>query len=373
MAKANAKMLALTRRLNLHYVTREQLTIERRRTEQGGFTYWTAEGGQIDDPEMLRRFASLAVPPAYENVRYSRDARAHLQAVGRDATGRLQYRYHPDWQKIREATKAKRLAALATVMPRIRRAITQYLSSGTPTREFVLAAAIELVGASAIRPGSEEYVKQHGTRGALTLLKSNVRVSGDTIALVFRGKGGKEIDKEFTSPKLAAAIPILRSVPGPRLFQYRTDHGEARRATAKDVNAFLREIAGTNVSLKDFRTLSASAAVLENLARIEPATSERKRRKQVLEAVKAAAEDLANTPAVCRKSYVHDAVVSAFEKGRLENFAAVLKSRRSRAKCERFLAQVVASSGAQRVGTSPSRVMSARSRASSGFRVVSRR
>src|SRR5690242_13795916 len=121
MAKANAKMLALTRRLNLHYVTREELTIERRRSGDG-FTYWTADGTEIHDADMLRRFASLAVPPAYEEVRFSLDERAHLQAVGRDSAGRLQYRYHPDWRQIREATKAKKLAALATVMPRVRRA-----------------------------------------------------------------------------------------------------------------------------------------------------------------------------------------------------------------------------------------------------------
>ena len=340
--KPTRRTLALTRRLNLHYVTREQLTIERRRNGES-FTYWAPDGRPVTNPLLLRRFASLAVPPAYEEVRFSPDSRAHLQAVGRDAAGRLQYRYHPEWQKIREATKAKKLAALASVMPKIHRAIAQHLGGGAPTREFALAAAIELVGASAIRAGSEEYAKQHGTRGALTLLKSNLRVTGDEIALVFRGKGGKEISRQFQSPRLAAAIPLLRSMPGPRLFQFRTADGEIRRATAKDVNIFLREIAGCDVSLKDFRTLSASAAVLENLARTAPASSQRKRRKQVLEAVKAAAEDLANTPAVCRKSYVHEAVVAAFEKGRLENLAALLKSRRSRAKCEKFLAQVVAS------------------------------
>jgi len=340
-AKPTQRTLALTRRLNLNYVKREQLTIERRRNGDG-FTYWTGDGMQIKNPVLLRRFASLAVPPAYEQVRFNPDERAHLQAVGRDAAGRLQYRYHPEWRKIREATKAKRLATLATVMPRIRRAIAQHLSGREPTREFALAAAIELVGASAIRAGNEEYVKQHGTRGALTLLKSNVRVSGYKVTLVFRGKGGKEIRREFSSPRLAAAIPVLRTLPGARLFQYRDESGDARSATAKDVNVFLREIAGSDVSLKDFRTLSASAAVLENLARTARAPSERKRRKQVLEAVKAAAEDLANTPAVCRRSYVHEAVVSAFEKGHLENF---LKSRRSRAQCERFLARVVASSG----------------------------
>jgi DNA topoisomerase-1 len=327
-------------------VNREQLTIERRRAGEEGYTYHRANGTQITDEVSLRRFASLAVPPAYEDVRFSPDERAHLQAVGRDAAGRLQYRYHPDWEKVREAEKAARLGTLASVLPKIRRAVAQHLSGKEPTRNFALAAAVELVAASAIRPGSEEYARKHGTRGASTLLKSNVRVSGDTITLVFRGKGGKDIRREFSSPRLAAAVSTLRTLPGPRLLQYRDESGSIRHITARDVNAFLREMADTYVSLKDFRTLCASAAVLENLARTVPADSARKRRKQVLDAVKQAAEELANTPAVCRRSYVHETVVTAFEKGVLERFSSTLKACRSSTRREQFLAQVVATASA---------------------------
>ena len=343
---ASAKILPLatrtaTRRLKLRHVGRDKLTIARRRAEEG-YTYHAADGKQITDSVMLKRFASLAVPPAYEEVYFCPDGQAHLQAVGRDAAGRLQYRYHPDWEKVREAGKAGRLAALASVLPKIRRAVAQHLSGAEPTRNFALAATIELVAGSAIRPGSEEYAKKHGTRGATTLLKSNLRVSGDMITLVFRAKGGKDVRKEFSSPRLASAIPVLRTIPGPRLFQFRDENGAIRRVTAREVNLFLREIAGGGVSLKDFRTLCASAAVLDNLARMVPADSPRKRRKQVLEAVKAAAEELANTPAVCRRSYVHETVVTAFEKGVLESFSATLKACRSAARREQFLAQVVA-------------------------------
>jgi DNA topoisomerase-1 len=343
---ASAKILPLatrtaTRRLKLRHVSRDKLTIARRRADEG-YTYHAADGTQITDPAILKRFASLAVPPAYEEVFFCPDEQAHLQAVGRDAAGRLQYRYHPDWEKVREAGKAGRLAALASVLPKIRRAVAQHLSGSEPTRNFALAATIELVAGSAIRPGSEEYAKKHGTRGATTLLKSNVRVSGDMITLVFRAKGGKDVRKEFSSPRLAAAIPVLRTISGPRLFQFRDENGAIRNVTAREVNLFLREIAGGGVSLKDFRTLCASAAVLDNLARMVPADSARKRRKQVLEAVKAAAEELANTPAVCRRSYVHETVVTAFEKGVLESFSATLKACRSAARREQFLAQVVA-------------------------------
>ena len=336
---------SLTRRVKLRYAHRSQLTIERRRADEG-YTYHAADGRQIKDDVTLRRFASLAVPPAYEDVRFSPDERGHLQAVGRDAAGRLQYRYHPDWEKVREAEKAGRLQTLASVLPKIRRAVAQHLSGKEPTRNFALAAAVELVAGSAIRPGSEEYAKKHGTRGAATLLKSNVRVSGESITLVFRGKGGKDIRKEFSSPRLAAALSVLRTLPGPRLFQYRDESGTIRRITARDVNAFLRDMAETYVSLKDFRTLCASAAVLESLARTVPAESARQRKKQVLEAIKEAAATLANTPAVCRRSYVHDTVVTAFEKGVLERFSATLKSCRSSTRREQFLAQVVATASA---------------------------
>jgi DNA topoisomerase-1 len=180
-----------------------------------------------------------------------------------------------------------------------------------------------------------------GTRGAATLLKSNVVVSGDTITLSFRAKGGKKVLKEFSAPRLCEAITILRKVPGRRLFQYRTEAGDVRHVTAQDVNTFLREIAGCHISLKDFRTLLASVQVLDALSRETPAASKRARRRQVLEAIRAAAEDLANTPAICAKSYVHETVVTAFEEGILEQFADTLRSCRSSARREQVLAQVM--------------------------------
>src|SRR6476620_835362 len=201
----------LTRRLKLRHVARAQLTIARRKADDG-YSYYNRNGSEITDEAVLKTFATLAVPPAYEEVYFSSDERAHLQAVGRDAAGRLQYRYHPDWEKVRESEKAGRLAALASVLPKIRRAVAQHLSGKEPTRNFALAATVELVAGSAIRPGSEEYAKKHGTRGATTLHKSNVRVSGDDITLVFRAKGGKDVRKEFSSPRLAAAISVLRTV-----------------------------------------------------------------------------------------------------------------------------------------------------------------
>jgi len=283
----------------------------------------------------------MAVPPAYRDVRYAPDPSLHLQAVGIDAAGRLQYRYHADWEKVREHRKAHRLAKLVGALPRIRRAVSKHLAGDEPTREFALAAVIELIARTAIRPGNESYARLNGTRGATTLLKSNVILEDDGLVLTFKAKGGKAVRKECDAAKLVRAVGILRGLPGRRMFQYRDAQGVVRAVSTTQVNAFLREIAGIKISLKDFRTLMASAVALETLSRITPAASARGRKKQILEAIRAAADELTNTPAICRKSYVHDTIVTAFEDGILERFAATMKGQRSQTRREQLLAQVV--------------------------------
>ncbi len=333
------------KRLGLRYISTDELTIRRKRLGDK-FTFVSARGRTIRDEITRTRLKKLAVPPAYEEVLYAKDPRAHIQAIGRDAAGRLQYRYHADWEKVRERRKARRLQRIVEALPRIRRAVNKHLATAEPTREFALSAVIELIACSSIRAGSESYAKQNGTRGAATMLKSSVQVDGKTVTLKFRAKGGKNVEKEFQCPRVAAAIPMLRELPGRRMFQYRGEDGAPRIVTASDVNVFLREIAGVKISLKDFRTLCASAAALEALAHIEPAASESGRRKQVKEAVTAVSEELANTPTICRKSYVHQTVVAAFEKGKLAKFSEALKGRRSPAHREQLLAQVVATMAA---------------------------
>jgi DNA topoisomerase I len=344
--KLKSRLAARTmRRLGLRYITTAELTIRRRRVGDT-FRFICENGRPIRDEITRARLKRLAVPPAYRDVLYARDPRAHIQAIGRDAAGRLQYRYHADWEKVRERRKARRLQRLVEALPRIRRAVNRHLACAEPTREFALAAVIELVSCSAIRPGSEEYAKQNGTRGAATLLKTNIAVSGASITLKFRAKGGKTVDKDFHCPRVARAVKVLRALPGRRQFQYRGESGAPRFVTATEVNAFLREIAGVKISLKDFRTLCASAAALEALARIAPAETERGRKRQVKEAVAAVSEELANTPTICRKSYVHQTVVTAFENGKLEKFSETLRRRRSPAHREQLLAQVVATMAA---------------------------
>jgi DNA topoisomerase-1 len=344
-AKTGPSVESLASELGLTLGDQNQLTI--RRIKRGkSYSFVRANGSHIRDPRTIRRLHAMAVPPAYAEVRYSPDPNSHLQAVGRDAAGRLQYRYHTDWEKIREHRKAHRLARLVAALPKIRRNVSMHLSGELPTREFALSAVIELIARTAIRPGNESYARLNGTRGATTLLKSNVTLEDDCVVLTFKAKGGKAVKKECDAAKLVRAIGILRGLPGKRMFQYRDVTGVVRTVSTTTVNAFLREIAGIKISLKDFRTLMASAVVLESLSRISPASSARGRKRQVLEAIRAAADQLSNTPAICRKSYVHDTIVTAFEDGILERFAATMKGYRSQKKREQLLAQVVMAAAA---------------------------
>jgi DNA topoisomerase-1 len=291
------------------------LTIERRR-RGSGFSYHGKNGRLIRDPRIIRRLASLAVPPAYVDVVYAKDDSAPLQAMGRDAAGRWQYRYHCDWEKVRERRKTRHLVRLIDALPRIRRHVTRVLSKREPTREFAMATAIALIDATGIRSGSSRHARLSGARGAITLLKSNVRISGHSITLTFNAKGGKHVVKGVHAPRLVPAIKVLQRLPGHRLFLYR-DAGQVRPIRVRDVNGYLCSVASCKVSLKDFRMLRASLTVVETLARSERGKSQARRKRQVKRAIQAAADDLANTVTICRKSYVHEAVVEAFERGTL--------------------------------------------------------
>src|ERR1700738_2272020 len=263
---------SLAKELGLRLGDQNQLTI--RRIKRGkSYSFVRANGTPIRHTGTIKRLHRMAVPPAYAEVRYSPDPNSHLQAVGRDAAGRLQYRYHSDWEKVREQRKAHRLARLVAALPKIRRTVSQHLSGDAPTREFALSAVIELIARTAIPPGNESYARLNGTRGATTLLKSNVVLEDDSVVLTFKAKGGKAVRKECDAAKLVRAIGILRGVPGKRMFQYKDDAGNVRGVSTTQVNAFLREIAGIKISLKDFRTLMASAVVLESLSRISPAAN----------------------------------------------------------------------------------------------------
>ncbi|MDO9413656.1 MAG: DNA topoisomerase IB [Pseudolabrys sp.] len=323
----------------LIHVEATELKLRRRRSGDG-FTFLKARGGVIRDKTTIARLRRLAVPPAYEHVRYAENPLAHIQAIGQDAAGRRQYRYHAQWDEVRERRKAGHLAELIRLLPKLRAAISRHLSTNEPTRDFALAAVIDLIAATAIRAGSEAYAREHGTRGAATLLKTDVTIKGDQVALHFRGKGGKDIEKTFRSARLARSLRKLKQLPGKRLFQYRNADGVIAKVRRRDVNSFLQEITSDQVTLKDFRTLIACGCALAELSALDPKPSERGRRKQVVEALRSVAEELANTPAVCRKSYVHTAIVGAFESGDLAKMTRNTSLRSASAR-ERLLSQML--------------------------------
>jgi DNA topoisomerase-1 len=322
-----------------HGMTRgkpEMLILRRQRCGRG-FRYLDYKGSTIKDAATIARLKSLALPPAYVNVRYAADPAAHLQAVGEDAAGRLQYRYHPNWLRVREALKARKLENIAKSLPMISRAVRRFLRDARGDARHAAAAVVHLVAKTALRAGSDSYARERGTRGATTLLKSNVEIDGRLVRLHFRGKGARMVVREIRDRTLAVACSNLLTLPGRRLFQYRGADGSLHAVRAADVNAFLRDVSGVQVSLKDFRTLVASAGVMKTLSDAPPAPTRQERRALLRDAIAAAAEDLANTPTVCRKSYVHEAVVAAFEQGELQPSAT-----RTLEGAARALAKVVA-------------------------------
>lgn len=312
------RALALTiRAAGLVKIEPEALTISRHRAGSE-FFYTAADGQRITDGAVLDRIRALAIPPAYDDVRIAADPRAHIQALGRDEAGRLQHRYHADWEQVREMRKGARLARLAESLPRLRAAVARDVAARALSREKATACAVALIDETHIRVGCEAYARQDGGRGAATLLKRHVRLHGDRIELEFRGKGGKAIVCGLESPSLARALARLMKMPGARLFQYRQPGGSPQPITAADVNAYLRQATGAKVSAKDLRTLAASVAAAERLLDLDPATGEAERRRQLAAVMRSVSDDLINTPAVARKSYVHAVIVEAFETGALQ-------------------------------------------------------
>jgi DNA topoisomerase-1 len=291
------------------------LTIVRRRRGRG-FAYLDRTGKRIADPRVLDRIAALAVPPAYRDVRIAADPRAHLQAVGRDEAGRLQYRYHPGWEAVREAQKLERLAATLAALPRLRKAVRADLAGRDLTRDKALACAVAIMDGAHIRVGCEDYLKLSGSRGAATLMKDDVEIGSRRIELGFRGKGGKDVSCVIEDAPLARALKRVAALPGRRLVKYENGDG-ARAITARDVNAYLAQATGRPITAKDLRQRAGCVLACERFLEMQPGASETARKKQVAGVMRSVSEILGNTPAVARKSYVATLVVDAFLDGRL--------------------------------------------------------
>jgi DNA topoisomerase-1 len=277
----------------------------------GAFRYRDTDGRLVRKAAVLERIRALVIPPAWTSVWVCADAHGHLQAIGRDARGRLQYRYHPQWRAQRDQHKFDRLADFAAKLPAMRAAVERDLGSSGLTRRKMLAAMVSLLDRTFIRVGDERYRRDNGSFGLTTLRTRHVRVSGDRIRLRFRGKSGKEHDVSLADRRLARIVRRCLDLPGYELFQYVED-GEMRRIYATDVNLYLQEISGAEYTAKDFRTWGATVIATVLLTRYGPASSASEGTRTVNRALRSAAHALGNTLAVCRKSYVHPGVVDAY-------------------------------------------------------------
>ena len=286
----------------------------RREGAPGGFRYVGEDGRVVRRAGELARIRALAIPPAWTSVWICGDPHGHLQATGRDARGRLQYRYHAQWRAQRDQHKFHRMASFAARLPTIRAAVLRDLADPGLTRRKLLAAMVRLLDRTFMRIGDERYRRDNGSFGLTTLRTRHVRVSGDRIRLRFRGKSGKEHDVSLADRRLARILKRCLDLPGYELFQYVED-GETRRICATDVNGYLQEVGGADYTAKDFRTWGATVIATVLLTRYGPAASALERTKAVNRALRVAAHALGNTLAVCRKSYVHPGVVDAYAAG----------------------------------------------------------
>ena len=300
----------------LTHISDDQPGIKRRR-RGGGFTYLDASGRVISEARTLARIRSLAVPPAWRDVWISPTPGNHLQATGRDARGRKQYRYHDAFRAAQDENKFEHLAAFAAVLPSIRRAVARHLKLAGLPRDKVLATVVCLLETTLIRVGNEDYARANGSFGLTTLRDPHVDVAGNAIRFHFKGKSGKQWRLKVTDRRVAKTVRACRDLPGQHLFQYRSDEGALCAVTSGDVNAYLRDISGADITAKEFRTWAGTVLAAHALAACAPCASDSAKKKNVRTAIGEVAGRLGNTVAICRKSYVHPGVITAYLSGKL--------------------------------------------------------
>src|SRR4051812_14680459 len=304
------------RAAGLGYVSDASAGIERRRAGST-FRYVRRDGSAVRDAQTLARIRSLAVPPAWRSVWICAAADGHLQATGRDARGRKQYRYHPRWREMRDEAKFGRLIAFGEALPRIRRRVARDLARPALPREKVLAVLVRLLEATFVRVGNEEYARENASFGLTTLRERQVRVEGARLSFRFRGKSGVPHALALTDRRLARIVRRMQDLPGEELFRYVDEAGESRAIESADVNAYLRAAAGGGVTSKDFRTWAGTVLCARLLSRAAPPASATDARRSVAAAIASTARELRNTAAVCRNCYIHPVVIEAYADGRL--------------------------------------------------------
>jgi len=314
---------------SLHHRSPEDLPLTRVRRGRG-FSYHDADGHKVSDDATLERIRAIVIPPAWTDVRISADPLSHLQAVGRDQRGRLQYRYHPEWTAFRDRVKFEHLPAFANALPSVRKQIDAALALPGMPRDKVLATVAELLQTTLIRVGNEEYARENGAYGLTTLRNRHARVSGAEVTFVFTGKSGIAHEVHAHDRRIARVLRDCQEIPGQRLFQYLDDDGAPTPVHSHDVNDWLRDAAGTEITAKDFRTWVATVATASALGPLAPPDSERETRTVVKEVIGEVAADLGNTPTVCRASYVHPHVLETFATGQLHEVWSTTPPRRAR-------------------------------------------
>jgi DNA topoisomerase-1 len=284
------------------------------------FRYYDAQGQLVRDPATLARIRSLVIPPAWKNVWICASSKGHLQATGRDARGRKQYRYHPLYRQVREEAKYGKMIAFGKLLPRVRRRVRRDLKlSGLPA-DKVLATVVRLMDIAQIRVGNEEYARENHSYGLTTMRNHHVRVNGSKLHFQFKGKSGKVHAIDLEDRQLAKIVKRSKDLPGYELFQYLDEKGENVAVESDMVNRYLREITGTEITAKDFRTWHGTVSAAAELKLCGAASSDTETKRNVVAALKTVAGLLGNRPATCRKHYVHPAVLEFYESGKLDRY-----------------------------------------------------
>jgi DNA topoisomerase-1 len=313
---ASAHAISAARAARLRHVNDDDPGITRRRRGER-FVYDGPDGRRVRDAETLVRIRALAIPPAWTDVWICPIPNGHIQATGRDARGRKQYRYHARWREVRDENKYDRMIEVGEALPGIRERVDNDLGRSGLPREKVLAAVVRLLELTFLRVGNEEYARLNRSFGLTTLRDRHVAIEGSRIGFRFRGKSGKVHESDIRDRRLARIVRACQDLPGQTLFQYVDDAGERQTIGSDDVNAYLREVSGEDITAKDFRTWAGTVLAFRALCALDPAASDTDAKRNLVAAIKEVAGQLGNTPAVCRKSYVHPDVIEAYLDGDL--------------------------------------------------------
>lgn len=313
-AEVRDTLAAAAEAAGLTYVTDAVPGISRKRVGTG-FAYYHPDGSLIRDRALRKRLASLAIPPAWTDVWICPDAHGHIQATARDAKGRKQYRYHPQFRAMRDESKFGRMLQFSQALPRLRDKLERDMALPGLPRRKLLATMVRLLDKTLIRIGNDEYARSNQSYGLSTLRRKHVAVKGHTVTFTFRGKSGIQHEIAVTDRRLARIVQQLSDLPGHEVFKYVDEDGRRQDIGSSDVNDYLRELTGQEVTAKDFRTWSGTMLAARALREMGPPASEREAKRNVNKALDQVAQRLGNTRAVCRKYYVHPAIIAAYHRG----------------------------------------------------------